>query len=57
MHPWVHPWWKPCLIFIAFCLSLIQIIPDDVKMEYEMKGWVNGYEFTIEGEGYGKPYE
>ncbi|XP_058953550.1 GFP-like fluorescent chromoprotein amFP486 [Pocillopora verrucosa] len=34
-----------------------QIIPDDVKMEYEMKGWVNGYEFTIEGEGNGKPYE
>ena len=39
------------------CFFLIQVIPDDVFMEFEMKGSVNGHYFEMKGEGKGKPYE
>ncbi|KAL9986042.1 hypothetical protein ACROYT_G000105 [Oculina patagonica] len=34
-----------------------QVIENDMKMTYFMDGSVNGHNFTIEGEGNGKPYE
>ena len=35
----------------------MQVIKDDMAMTYHMEGSVDGYFFTIEGEGSGKPYE
>ena len=32
-------------------------IKQDMKMKLQMEGAVNGYKFTIEGEGKGKPFE
>ena len=36
---------------------LNQVIQNEMKMTYFMEGSVNGHDFTIEGEGSGKPYE
>ena len=38
-------------------LLLIQVIPKDMNMKFEMKGNVNRYYFEVEGEGKGRPYE
>ena len=42
---------------IVSLLFLTQVIPEDVFMEFEMKGSVNGHYFEMKGEGKGKPYE
>ena len=38
-------------------LLLIQVIPKDMNMKFEMKGNVNRNYFEVEGEGKGRPYE
>ena len=38
-------------------LLLIQVIPKDMNMKFEMKGKVNRHYFEVEGEGKGRPYE
>ena len=38
-------------------LLLIQVIPKDINMKFEMKGNVNRHYFEVEGEGKGRPYE
>ena len=38
-------------------LLLIQVIPKDMNMKFEMKGNVNRHYFEVEGEGKGRPYE
>ena len=43
--------------FSSSLISLTQVIAEDMKMTYFMDGSVNGHDFTIEGEGDGKPYE
>nr|BAG06989.2 Fucci-G1 phase probe [synthetic construct] len=36
---------------------MVSVIKPEMKMRYYMDGSVNGHEFTIEGEGTGRPYE
>nr|AMO27269.1 mKO1 [Cloning vector pUCP20T-mKO1]BDR24754.1 fluorescent protein Kusabira-Orange [Expression vector pB-CMVp-hKO1d2PEST-CMVp-eGFP] len=36
---------------------MVSVIKPEMKMKYFMDGSVNGHEFTVEGEGTGKPYE
>ena len=38
-------------------LLLIQVIPKDMNMKFEMKGNVNRHYFEFEGECKGRPYE
>ena len=38
-------------------LLLIQVIPKDMNMKFEMKGNVNRHYFEVEGECKGRPYE
>ena len=38
-------------------LLLIQVIPKDMNMKFEMKGNVIRHYFEVEGEGKGRPYE
>nr|BAW98164.1 luminescent protein OeNL [synthetic construct] len=38
-------------------LEGVSVIKPEMKMRYYMDGSVNGHEFTIEGEGTGRPYE
>uniref|UniRef100_UPI0001A48AB3 CYAN/GREEN-EMITTING GFP-LIKE PROTEIN, KUSABIRA-CYAN MUTANT (KCY-R1) n=1 Tax=Lithophyllon concinna TaxID=1911064 RepID=UPI0001A48AB3 len=37
--------------------TMVSVIKPEMKMRYYMDGSVNGHEFTVEGEGTGRPYE